>query len=175
VLALVWTDIAGLIAIVAVCGGMFYLANRIEPHWVSRDGSRFLTTAQEIDQFGVPGRKREVRVLVDQDSEALVVTRRSFMRPSSSVWTIASKSPKPPKGRVVFHLKAVSGAEDVSALALRLPERSRILPRLEQLLEETGDEAVMRRERLARRAQQEATEASADPGSPPPDQPADRG
>lgn len=176
-LALVWTDIVGLVAIIAVCGGMFYLANRIEPHWVSRDRNRFLTTAQEIDQFGVPGRKREVRVYLDDDSEALVVTRKSFMRPNSSVWTIQSKSSKPPRGRVVFNLKCVSGATDVSSMALRLPTRSKILPKLEELLESTGEEAALRRQRLERQAQRatatEAREASEGPGTPPPAPPPD--
>ena len=37
---------------VAVCGGLLYLAHRIEPHWVAKDGTRFITTAQPIDRTG---------------------------------------------------------------------------------------------------------------------------
>ena len=46
---------------VAVCAGLLYLAYRIEPHWVAKDGSRFLTTAELIDRIGRNGRPRRGR------------------------------------------------------------------------------------------------------------------
>ena len=92
-LAVVWYDVVGLIGIIAACGGLYYLSSRIEPHWVSKDQTRFLTVAQELDQRGLPiGRKRDVRVHVADDADALLVSRRSRLRPSSSMWTIKSKS-----------------------------------------------------------------------------------
>lgn len=171
-LGVVWTDILALLAILAICGGMLFLASRIEPHWVSRDGSRFFAVVRELDQWGTQvGRKREVRVYLDDDSDALLIARRSVMRPSSSEWLIKSKAPKPPRGRVEFHLKNVSPAE-VTTLALRVPTRSKILPQLEEMLEVTGDEADLRRQREEAR---ELKEASGTPESPPQDPPADRG
>ena len=57
------SDLLWLLGAVVVCGGLYLLASRIEPHWVAKDGSRFLTTAQPIDRSGHNiGRKREVRV-----------------------------------------------------------------------------------------------------------------
>ena len=50
-----------------------HLSSRIEPHWVAKDQSRFLTVAEELDQHGIRiGRKRDVRVHIDEESEALL-------------------------------------------------------------------------------------------------------
>jgi len=184
VLGIVWTDILALLAILTICGGMWFLASRIEPHWVSRDRSRFFAVVTELDQWGAPvGRKREVRIYLDDDSDSLLIARRSVMRPNSAAWVIKSKAPKPPRGRVVFLLRSVSPAE-VTKLALRVPTRSKILPRLEEMLEVTGDEAELRRQREAARnddppAHQSplpsSTEVSGSRESRPPDPPIDRG
>ena len=77
--ALQWIDIVGLIGILVACGGLYYLSSRIEPHWVAKDRSRFLTVAQDLDQHGMPvGRRRDVRVHIDDESDALLVSRRSI-------------------------------------------------------------------------------------------------
>ena len=103
-------DILGLAAIVAVCAGMLYLASRIEPHWVSKDDSRVLTTGQELDQWGTAfGRRHEVRVNIDRNDDVLHVSRRSMLRPTAGAWTIAAKLPNPPRGRAIYLLKRVGG------------------------------------------------------------------
>ena len=137
-------DVLGLLAIAAACIGMLYLASRIEPHWVARDGSRFLSTGQELDEFGRPaGRRREVRVRVDADAGVLHVSRRSLARPVGALWQIASKSPNPPRGRVVYLLQRVDdvaatgarGAEPVAQqMTLRLPASSKVLGTLDGML-----------------------------------------
>ncbi len=146
--ALVLIDIVGFVATLAVCGGMLYIANRIEPHWVAKDQRRFLTTAHELDQYGLPmGRRLEVRVHVDPDDDSLLIRRRSMVRSGSGIWLVHAKSPKPPKGREVFILKNVSGnlgSTDASRLALRFPTKSRMLPRMEELLVATGEGAARR-------------------------------
>ena len=135
VLAAALLDVLGLIAILGVCGGMIYLANRIEPHWVAKDGRRFMAVAQDIDQFGQPsGRKREVRVHVEPDEDALFIRGRSMLRPSSGIWTVHGKSPKPPRGRIVYVLKKSSGDSAFDTMMLRFPEKSRMIPRMEELL-----------------------------------------
>jgi hypothetical protein len=179
VLALMWIDVVGLIGILAACGGLYYLSSRIEPHWVSKDESRFLTVAQDLDQHGVPiGRKRDVRVHIDSESDALIVSRRSLLRPSSAVWTVNSRS-EASRGRNVYVLRPASPNPDVALLALRVPQRSKVTPRLAELLELTGDHATMRREREQYRLEhglsQDARGASGNPGSPPPDPPTDPG
>ena len=135
VLAVELLDIVGLIAILGFCGGMLYLANRIEPHWVAKDGQRFLTVAQDMDQFGLPsGRRREVRVHLDPDEDALFIRGRSMVRPSSGIWTVHAKSPKPPRGRAIYILKKMSGTGDSDTMMMRFPEKSRMIPRMEELL-----------------------------------------
>ena len=176
--ALVWYDVAGLIGIIAACGGLYYLSSRIEPHWVSKDQSRFLTVAQELDERGLPiGRRRDVRVHIDEDSDALLVSRRSLLRPNSGVWTVKSRSVAG-RGRNVYVLRPDSPTADAAFLALRVPQRSKVVPRLDALLELTGDEATARRQLAQYRSDlgmpPDATGASGSPGSPPPDPPTDR-
>ena len=137
-LAVALLDIIGLIAILGVCGGMLFLANRIEPHWVSKDGRRFMTVAQDLDQFGLPtGRKREVRVHVEPGEDALFIRGRSMIRPSSGIWTVHAKSPKPPRGRVVYIVKKIGGNSDFDTMMLRFPGKSRMIPQMDELLAAT--------------------------------------
>jgi len=157
--AVVFLDILGFVAIFAVCVGMLYLANRIEPHWVAKDRQRFLTSAHELDQFGLPmGRKHDVRVHVDPDSDALVIRRRSIVRGSGSgVWYVRAKSPQPPRGREVYVLKSASD-NAAPAMALRFPKKSKMLPRMDELLDATGEDAERRR--------RQAVETERQPGEP---------
>jgi hypothetical protein len=176
--ALQWIDIAGLLGIVAVCGGLYYLSSRIEPHWVAKDRSRFLTVAQDLDQHGMPvGRRRDVRVTIDDEGEGLLVSKRSMLKPSSAMWTVKSMSTR--GKRNIYVLRPASPTADVALLALRVPKDSKVVPRLDELLTLTGDEATMGRERARYRAEQglapDPTAASGNPGSPPPDPPVDRG
>jgi hypothetical protein len=189
VVAVVFSDILAFGAVFAGCIGCLWLANRIEPHWVSRDGRRFLTVAQELDQWGLPaGRRREVRVRIDAEADALLITRRSLVRPSQTLWMVDGKVPDPPRKRAIYLLKEVSST-DLNRLAVRLPADSKVIPSLEKLLAATGSEAVQARE-LARLREDRArpaddgtdedsapssTAVSDAPGSPPPDPPADRG
>jgi hypothetical protein len=172
-------DIVGLVGIIGACGGLYYLSSRIEPHWVAKDRTRFLTVVQDLDQHGIPsGRKRDVRVHLDDESESLLVSRRSIMRPESgTIWTVKSKSTK--GKRNIYVLRPQEPRADAGLLALRVPKDSKVVPRLDELLEITGDEATMRRERARYRAAQglppDPTAAFGSPGSPPLDPPTDRG
>ena len=171
-------DVLGLVGIVAVCGGMYFLASRIEPHWVAKDQSRFLTVAQDLDHHGLPiGRRRDVRVQFAADQRSLVVGRRSLVRSNPAVWTVKSKS-EVSRRRLAYVLRPADRGGDIALLAIRVPHDSKVVARLDALLELTGDDATMRRERERYRAEQEfaedATEASGTPGMPPPDPPADR-
>jgi hypothetical protein len=139
VFAVAILDVLGLIAIIAVCGGMLFLANRIEPHWVAKDQRRFLTVAHDLDQFGLQaGRKREVRVHVEPDDDALLIRGRSMFKPSSGIWAVHAKAPKPPRGRVVYILKKISGNADGDTMALRFPAKSKMIPRMDEMLAATS-------------------------------------
>jgi hypothetical protein len=179
VVAIAMIDVVGLIAILGACGGLYYLSSRIEPHWVAKDGSRFLTVAQDLDEHGLPiGRRRDVRVQMDDESDALLISRRSFLRPDTAVWTVKSKSTAR-RGRNVYVLRRQTvKLDDVGFIALRVPDKSSVIARLDALLAITGDEATMQRERELYRSEQArqpgATEAFGSPGSPPLAPPTDR-
>ena len=135
-IAAVLTDLLGMLGVVAACGGMLYIAHRIEPHWVSKDQQRFLTVAQELDHLGSTfGRKHEVRVRVEPDDDVLLIRRRSMVRSGAAIWKVRAKSPNPPRGREIYILEKATSDRDVGHLALRLPAGSKMIPRMEELLE----------------------------------------
>jgi hypothetical protein len=121
------------IGAVALCIGMLVLAHRIEPHWVAKDGTRFLTMSEPVDRFGsVTGRRREVRGTVLPDG-GLMLRQRSLVRSADTVWRVHARSPQPPAGRRLFLLQAVPPAPDGSMLVLRLPAKSPLVPVLDRL------------------------------------------
>ena len=121
------------IGAVALCIGMLVLAHRIEPHWVAKDGTRFLTMSEPVDRFGsVTGRRREVRGTLLPDG-GLMLRQRSLVRSAGSVWSIREKSPHPPAGRQLYVLQAVPPPPDGSMLVLRLPAKSALVPVLDRL------------------------------------------
>jgi hypothetical protein len=127
------TDLLWLLGAIALCAGLVYLAYRIEPHWVAKDGQRFLTTAETLDRFGnVVGRRREVRGNFLADG-SIVLSRRSLVRTKSGVWRLRAKSPRPPRGREVYVLSAVPADPDGDMIALRVPTSSRLVDRLDAL------------------------------------------
>lgn len=129
------TDVLSVAAAFTFCGLLALLAYRLEPHWVSKDGTRFLTVARYVNQWGLPfGRKFEVRVAIDHDSESLLVSRRSLRRTLKGVWMIESKLADPPKNKDVFVLKDVTGVDEIGNLWLTIPTKSKALPRLEAIL-----------------------------------------
>lgn len=119
------------IGAVSLAVGMYWFAYRMEPHWVSKDGSRFLTTAQSLDRFGTAlGRKVEVRASF-LDNGHLLVSRRMLARSDSGVWRISAKSLDPPRGRAVYLLERVPPSDLGEMLMLRLPESSKAVPALD--------------------------------------------
>jgi hypothetical protein len=132
--ALQLVDVLGFGSVLAVCIGMLYLASRIEPHWVSKDGTRFMTSAQELDQWSAPfGRKHEVRVGIEE--EVLSVRRRSMLKPSADLYFVEGKVPKPPRGREVYLLKKVTPTPEGTQLALRVPAKSKVVATLDAMVE----------------------------------------
>lgn len=127
-------DYVWLALIIVGMGGMWWVAYRMEPHWVSRDGSRFLCTVQELDGVNAVGHPREARVLVTADG-ALYVTQKRMLRRHTTMWTLVAKAPEPQRKIQVFvarHREAGSRIE--SHLALRIPTKSRCVAILDELL-----------------------------------------
>lgn len=131
------SELAWFLGAVAVCGGLLYLAHRIEPHWVAKDGTRFITTGQLIDRSGTAvGRVREVRVVILHDG-TVMVSRRSVLRTRSGIWRVQAKSPSPPRGRELYLLRPVPEDPLDDFLTLRVPAKSRIVPTLDALVPAT--------------------------------------
>lgn len=124
----------GVAALVAV-GLLAWLGFRIEPHWVSKDASRFLCNGQLMSHLGEPvSRWRETRVLVDPSGQVQIDQKRFPFRRDSAMWSVTAESPDPPKGRAVFLLRGHDAAGQTQLLAIRLPTKSRAIPVLRDLL-----------------------------------------
>lgn len=122
------------VAFIVGCGLMFWLANRIEPHWSTADGRRFLCMAEFMDDHGVAlTGARETRVIVLPNGLLQVDQKRSFRR-RTWMMRIEARSPSPPKGRVVYLLRGRDDSDATFLVALRLPQRSRAIPVLDGLL-----------------------------------------
>lgn len=132
---LLLVDILWITLIIAVMAAMWWVAYRMEPHWVSRDGTRFLCTAQELDGVNAVGRPRETRVLITHDG-ALYVTRKRMLRRHTTMWTLIAKAPDAPRKIQIYVAKhRETGSHVESHLALRIPAKSRCVKILDDLLE----------------------------------------
>ena len=130
---LLWT-----VLFIAAMGGMWWGAARLEPHYASKDGKRFMCTAQEIIDGEPAGRPRETRVMVMVDG-ALHCTQKRMMRRSGSLWTIVAKSPQPPRKLEVYLLREIAdGRMAPGQMAMRIPTKSRVVPILDGILASRG-------------------------------------
>ena len=120
------------LAAVVVCVSLFWLAYRIEPHWVAKDGVRFVTTAQLVESGNTPGVRREVRVAFVGDDQ-LMIARRSMLRTKSSMWRVRAKAPTPPRGKEIYLCEPVPADPMASSLLLRVPKKSRVVAALDAL------------------------------------------
>ena len=83
--------------------------HRIEPHWVAKDASRFLTVAQELDRLS-PRSAASEEVRIDEEA-GLLIGRRSLMRPPG-VWRVAAKTPDPPRSKTVYPAPRVPAGDE---------------------------------------------------------------
>jgi len=130
----VWVDFLWFALLVAIVGGLWYLAYRIEPHYSSKDGKRFLCTAQVITLGTPTGRPKETRVALLGDG-TLVVMQKAALRRNVSDWVLVGKQPDPPKRTQVYLANQVKdGVRQPDLLALRIPTKSRVTPLLDEIL-----------------------------------------
>jgi hypothetical protein len=116
------------------CAVLFYLAYALEPHWVAKDGARFLTTAETIDHEGkVVTRRREVRGTIMSDG-LIMLGKRRMLRTRTNLWRLVGKQPEVRRRRLRYVLDAVPRDEFGEQLVLRVPVKSRLVPRLESVL-----------------------------------------
>lgn len=119
--------------LIVAMGGLWWVAYRMEPHWSSRDGHRFLCMAQDLPDGFSPGRLRETRVTVLDDG-ALVIGQKRSMRRRQSIWTIEGKASDPPPRREVYVVRERVDGSAGKRMAIRLPAKSRSVAVLDALI-----------------------------------------
>ncbi|CAB4881627.1 unannotated protein [freshwater metagenome] len=147
---------ASVLSFLAIAGGcvfLLWIAYRMEPHWVSKDGERMVCYGQGLGRNGqADARWREVRVAkVSNDTleirprrggitstprrEAMANPRQTLSRRrrAPSYWKVIGRSDTPPRRRVVFLLDGNHDPDMPEMFALRLPPNSRAIPLLEAL------------------------------------------
>jgi len=118
----------------AACGGMLWLANRIEPHYVSKDGSRMVARMQGLGEFDLPeGRWREMRIRVD-GGRLMVSARGARGMSLRGFYSVAGKSPEPPARREVYVLHGERKA------LLRVPSSSKAVAVLDAMITRSSRE-----------------------------------
>ena len=122
------SSVLWVVGAIVVCGGLLYVAYGIEPHWVAKDGRRFLATSELVDRYGkTVGRRREVRGTILGDG-TLLLGKRTMMRTRSSVFRVRGKSPQASRGRNQYVLEEVPPDPHGDLLILRVPRSSRLTP-----------------------------------------------
>ena len=129
------SDLWWIVGFVAVLAGLYYVAFRVDPHWVSKDGRRFICHGQLIDNHGNTLQTwHEYRFEVIDNTRIMGRRRSPWAHRSQGVWRVAAKSDNPPKKREVFLLASTeSGITD--QMAIRLPSSSRAIHVLEGMRE----------------------------------------
>ena len=118
---------------IAVCAALWYAGYRLEPHYSSKDGRRFLCTGQWMSARGDPeGRKREVRIVVLGDGRLQMEVKRGLRR-KASYWSIEGKASHSPGKRAVYVLRA-NAVGGTQRMTIQLPSKSRSVPVLDQAL-----------------------------------------
>jgi hypothetical protein len=127
-------DALWIIGFVAVVAGLYYVAFRVDPHWASKDGRRFVCHGQLVDHYGNTLQNwREYRFRVLDHDRILARRHSRWTRRNEGVWRVAAKSDNPPKNREVYLLASADGG-NTDQMAIRLPASSPAIAVLEGLL-----------------------------------------
>lgn len=127
-------DVVWFVLFVAALLGMWWLAYRMDPHYSSKDGRRFLCHGQVLTHGLPDGRRKETRVTVLDDGTLLCTTKR-FGRRTDERWALIGKSSTPPKRKQVYLAREFddTGWQDAQ-IALTIPEKSRVIPVLDEAM-----------------------------------------
>jgi hypothetical protein len=135
------SDVLWAAAAIVGCLGMLALSYAIEPHWVAKDGRRFVTTCQVVDRHGKRvGRRREVRGTVMGDG-TLLLGKRTLMRTRRAVYRVRDKSPDLSRRRQQYLLERVPTDPMGDVVVLRVPRTSRLVAMLDRLAEHSSPSA----------------------------------
>lgn len=125
------SDVLWILGSLVVMAGLLWLARRIDPHWVAKDGRAFTCRIQPIRPDGrVEGRWRDARAVVEGQQVRLVVRGMGSMsKQPFEAHRVIGRSAEPPARSAVFVLEG-----DPVLWALRVPERSKAVAVLDTLV-----------------------------------------
>lgn len=118
------------VAFLAVIGFLAWLGWGLEPHWSSKDGTRFMCRMQlHPKDPREQARWTDVKVSV-QEAELLVYARSRRSRNHRGVWRVVGTTHDPEHKRRIYELRS---SNDDGA-SLRVPASSRSVPMLDALV-----------------------------------------
>lgn len=121
------TDVLLTGGFIAVLVLLFWLAHHIEPHWVAKDGQRFIAKACRLTAEGSTGRWREARFTITFDGDLEVRPRGISPGGLRGRFRVVGRTANPPKKLQVYLLRGES------ELLLRVPATSRAVPELDRI------------------------------------------
>jgi hypothetical protein len=128
------------VGVVLLAGLALWWAVRVEPHWASRDGQRFVARVHMLRSGDQPeGRWREVRAGVTTNRTVLLRPRGLAAGAVRGEWRMVNASVDERRRRAVYVAVRVQGDD---RLVLRIPLSSRSRPVLDALVGATSDGAT---------------------------------
>ncbi|HRE03933.1 MAG TPA: hypothetical protein PLV68_21740 [Ilumatobacteraceae bacterium] len=145
--------------LIGLCVAMLYAAQRVDPHWVSKDGQRMICQGQGLARDGTPvTRWRELKVAEVGDGRVEVRTRHGSLtatqptrqdysptaalrrplfrepRQKTSMWRVQGIAADAPKRKVIYVLDGNDDPGMPALVTLRMPANSKAIPMLDRLL-----------------------------------------
>lgn len=121
--------------VLAAVAALGWFAYGMDPHYSSKDGTRFLSNTQEFMGGRSLARKRESRCSVLPDG-SLHVVQKAGLRRRMQVWTLTGKQPHPKKALTIYVAQRREPGDPAPLqLMIRVPNRSRAVPVLDRVLE----------------------------------------
>lgn len=125
-------DVLWTVGFVVVLVGLWYVAYRMDPHWVSKDGERFISNAQLMDHHGnTLGGWKEYRFEVLPDGSIASRRRSRWVPKDERLWRVRAKSEDRSPKKALFLFAETDPSGDM--IAVRMPASSRAVPVLERL------------------------------------------
>jgi hypothetical protein len=129
-------DLLWSVITIGIVVGAGWLAFRMEPHYVSKDGRRMIVAGQLITPQGASlGRWRETKLRVT--ANGVVAEQRRMLRRRGSLFRVVSESEAPPRKKAVFVMRNIGEPNEVTddaLLTIRLPASSRGVALLREML-----------------------------------------
>jgi hypothetical protein len=132
-------DVLQYVTIACVAVFLIWLPFRIDVHWASGDGRRFICRGQLRDDQGVAqGPWREYRVQVASDGEVVAYRRSLLGGKRGGSWHVTDRADEAPPRRAAYVLRPRHDAG--GDLVIQLPARSRAVGVLDDLAARTDSE-----------------------------------